>query len=238
MDCEINFFNPLTAKLFNWNLHSLEVVSSWRDSQPQVSENYSDLTKWRYIFWNIADWCHVLSLTFLKAGIKFADKKKKTNISVLGGHRVNFGIGDQRGISATCVTYTSLYVSAYDNCWNLENMPSTCLNKLLLAVVKIRDNRLRSLKPQQLKFEQKITVNTRCCTYVSATGLTLVHRLRHWLNIKLTLVQHSVGPYLLIYVSDRQTDILLTEIKVVITDLFVIVIREIYVHVYTRMLVC
>ena len=40
-------------------------------------------------------------------------------------------------------------------------------------------------------------------------------------------------------VSDRQiqTDILLTEIKV-ITDLFVIVIREIYVHVYTRMLVC
>ena len=37
--------------------------------------------------------------------------------------------------------------------------------------------------------------------------------------------------------TDRQTDILLTEIKV-ITDLFLIVIREIYVHVYTRMLVC
>ena len=37
--------------------------------------------------------------------------------------------------------------------------------------------------------------------------------------------------------TDRQTYILLTEIKV-ITDLFVIVIREIYVHVYTRMLVC
>ena len=37
--------------------------------------------------------------------------------------------------------------------------------------------------------------------------------------------------------SSRQTDILSTEIKV-ITDLFVIVIREIYVHVYTRMLVC
>ena len=37
--------------------------------------------------------------------------------------------------------------------------------------------------------------------------------------------------------TDRQTDISLTEIKV-ITDLFVIVIREIYVHVYTRMLVC
>ena len=37
--------------------------------------------------------------------------------------------------------------------------------------------------------------------------------------------------------KDRQTDILLTEIKG-ITDLFVIVIREIYVHVYTGMLVC
>ena len=40
-----------------------------------------------------------------------------------------------------------------------------------------------------------------------------------------------------IYQTDRQTDILLTEIKV-ITALFVIVIREIYVHVYTRMLFC
>ena len=39
------------------------------------------------------------------------------------------------------------------------------------------------------------------------------------------------------YQTDRHTDILLTEIKVII-DLFVIVIREIYVHVYTRMLVC
>ena len=39
------------------------------------------------------------------------------------------------------------------------------------------------------------------------------------------------------YQTDRQTDILLTEIKV-ITELFVIVIREIYVHVYTRVLVC
>ena len=39
--------NPLTAKLFNWNFHSHEVVSRWRDPQLQVSENYSDLTKWR-----------------------------------------------------------------------------------------------------------------------------------------------------------------------------------------------
>ena len=39
--------NPLTAKLFNWNFHPLEVVSRWRDPQLQVTENYSDLTKWR-----------------------------------------------------------------------------------------------------------------------------------------------------------------------------------------------
>ena len=39
--------NPLTAKLFNLNFHPLEVVSRLRDPQLQVSENYSDLTKWR-----------------------------------------------------------------------------------------------------------------------------------------------------------------------------------------------
>ena len=38
-------FNPLAAKLFIWNFHSLEVVSRWRDTQLQVK--YSDLTKWR-----------------------------------------------------------------------------------------------------------------------------------------------------------------------------------------------
>ena len=39
--------NNLTAKLCNLNFHPLEVVSRWRDPQLQVSENYSDLTKWR-----------------------------------------------------------------------------------------------------------------------------------------------------------------------------------------------
>ena len=41
------FLNPLSAKLFNLNFHPLEVVSRWRDPQLKVSENYSDLTKWR-----------------------------------------------------------------------------------------------------------------------------------------------------------------------------------------------
>ena len=36
----------LAAELFNSNFHPLEVVSHWRDPQLQVSENYSDLTKW------------------------------------------------------------------------------------------------------------------------------------------------------------------------------------------------
>ena len=38
-------FNPLTAKIFNFNFHPLEVLSRWRDPQLKVSENYSDLTK-------------------------------------------------------------------------------------------------------------------------------------------------------------------------------------------------
>ena len=43
----LHCFNPLTAILFNRNFHPLEGVSRWRDPQLQVSENYSDLTKWR-----------------------------------------------------------------------------------------------------------------------------------------------------------------------------------------------
>ena len=41
-----DLIHPLTAKLFNLNFHTLEVVSRWRDPQLQVSENYSDLRKW------------------------------------------------------------------------------------------------------------------------------------------------------------------------------------------------
>ena len=50
--------NPLTAKLFNLIFHSLEVVSRWRDPQLQVSENYSDLTKWRS---TVIKYCGMLS---------------------------------------------------------------------------------------------------------------------------------------------------------------------------------
>ena len=51
----ILLINPLTAKLFNLNFHPPEVVSRWRDPQLQVIEIYSDLTKWRQLFSNIAD---------------------------------------------------------------------------------------------------------------------------------------------------------------------------------------
>ena len=64
---EYNLFNPLAAKLFNLNFHPLEVVSRWRDPQLQVSENYSDLTKGGHKISNLADQCHFLSLTGLKA---------------------------------------------------------------------------------------------------------------------------------------------------------------------------
>ena len=70
-------FNPVTAKLFNLNFHPLEVVSSWRDPQLQVSENYSDLTKWRSTLSNLAGWCYILPLTYFKCGTSCADKKLK-----------------------------------------------------------------------------------------------------------------------------------------------------------------
>ena len=38
---------PLTAKLLNLNFHPLHVVPRCRDPQLQVSENSSNLTKWR-----------------------------------------------------------------------------------------------------------------------------------------------------------------------------------------------
>ena len=50
--------NPLTAKLFYWNFHPLEVVSRLRDPQLQVSENYSDLTKWRS---TVFKYCYLMS---------------------------------------------------------------------------------------------------------------------------------------------------------------------------------
>ena len=70
----IRFFqvDPLTAELFNLNFYPLEVVSRWRDPQLQVSENYSDWQIWQNggrVFSNLAGWCHILSLTYLKCGI-------------------------------------------------------------------------------------------------------------------------------------------------------------------------
>ena len=78
-------FNPLTAKLFNLNFHSLEVVSRWRDPQLQASENYSDLTKWRS---TILKSCWLMLrfiFTWFKSWYAMCWKKKKTNIDSTGG---------------------------------------------------------------------------------------------------------------------------------------------------------
>ena len=64
-----DWFNPLTAKLFNLNFHWLEVLSRWRDPQLQVSENYSDLAKWKS---TVFKYCWLMShfffVTCLKCG--------------------------------------------------------------------------------------------------------------------------------------------------------------------------
>ena len=58
--------NPLTAKLFNLNFHPLEVVDRVHNFKLvkiiQIWQNGGQL------FSNIADWCHILSLTCLKGG--------------------------------------------------------------------------------------------------------------------------------------------------------------------------
>ena len=61
-------FNPLTAKLFNLNFYPLEVMSRWRDPQLQVSENYSDLTKWRSTLFKYRWLMSNFILTWLKGG--------------------------------------------------------------------------------------------------------------------------------------------------------------------------
>ena len=60
--------NPLTAKLFNFNFHPLEVVSRWRDPQLQVSKKIIQI--WQNggeLFSNLAGWYHILSSTYLKS---------------------------------------------------------------------------------------------------------------------------------------------------------------------------
>ena len=79
--------DPLTATLFNWNFHSLEVVPRWRDSQLQVSENYSDLTKWRSTMFK---YCWLRSRFTLNIWhLKWWYKMKITNIIVTSGKKVN-----------------------------------------------------------------------------------------------------------------------------------------------------
>ena len=78
--------NPFTAKLFNVNVYPLEIVSRWRDPQLQVSENYSDLTKWRS---TIFKYCWLMShFFFKKVVLNVLIKNKNPNICDTGGERV------------------------------------------------------------------------------------------------------------------------------------------------------
>ena len=77
--------NPLTAKLFNWNFHPLEVVSRWRDPQLQVSENYSVSTKWSLI---VFKYCWLMShfiFNMVLVVLNVLIKNKTPNISGTGG---------------------------------------------------------------------------------------------------------------------------------------------------------
>ena len=83
--------NPSVAKLFNLIFHPLEVVSRWRHPQLQVSANYSDLTKRRFIFckscWLVSRFIfHMYKADGLCANKKC--KNKQTNIIGAGGLRV------------------------------------------------------------------------------------------------------------------------------------------------------
>ena len=73
-------FNPSTAKLFNLNFHPLEVVSRWRDPQLQVSENYSDLTKWRSTLFKSCWLMSLMVLTCLKGGTECGNNWVKNPI--------------------------------------------------------------------------------------------------------------------------------------------------------------
>ena len=78
--------NALPAKLFNLNFHPPEVVSRWRDPQLQVSENYSDLAKWRStVFKYFRLMSHFSFVTCLKGVFNVLIKKEKPNICDTGG---------------------------------------------------------------------------------------------------------------------------------------------------------
>ena len=69
--------NPFTAKLFNLNFHPLEVVSRWRDPQLKWVKIIQIWQNGGQLFSNIADWCRILSLTYLKGGTYCANNKCK-----------------------------------------------------------------------------------------------------------------------------------------------------------------
>ena len=66
----------------------------------------------------------------------------------------------------------------------------------------------------------------------------LAHLRRRWPNITSALGQCIVLSGISSRQIDRQTDRYFIDKEKIITDLFVIEMKEIYVHVYTRLLIC
>ena len=76
-------FNPLTAKLIDLNFHPLEVVSRWRDPQPEVRKIIQIWQNGGQLFSNVAGWCHILSLTNVVLDVLI--KNEYPNICDTGG---------------------------------------------------------------------------------------------------------------------------------------------------------
>ena len=107
-------FNPLTAKLFNLNFHPLEVVSHWRDPQLQVSENYSDLTKWRSTLFKSCWLVPHFFLTIFKMWYLMCWEKMKTRIYVAPAVK---GLSAQHctnAIQMFCVCCDQLYIQHWE----------------------------------------------------------------------------------------------------------------------------
>ena len=65
-------FNPLTAKFLNLNFHPLEADAIHNFKWVKLIQIWQNGGQ---LFSNIADWCHILSLTCLKDGTQCANKK-------------------------------------------------------------------------------------------------------------------------------------------------------------------
>ena len=142
----IFLFNPLTAKLFNLNFHSLEVVCRWRDPQLQVSENYSDLTKWRS---TVFKYCWLMS-HFIKVVLNVLIKNENPSICDTGGkpfhHWRPFLCAECHSIQHTKTDFSGERVKGLNSCLFLEG--DTLEIQYLTHCTILSHSRLISCQPE------------------------------------------------------------------------------------------